>query len=459
VSRRPTLALVLALVAVVPCAAAEPAGIGLPECLDYAYAHNGDLQAARTATAIQDARVQEAGGHFFPSASLDAFFTHYSAEPSTNVMAPTGPITATVDLPTGPQKVKIREVNLGALTVQTTPQDAYAFRLSLSQPIFTSGKLYNQLQLKRAERGAALTEEEKAKSDVGFAVVHAFYDLLLARQSLEANEQVSELAEAVLGGTKNRAARGSSSRLEVLQAEAEHARTTLPLVRARNERRYREDFLKHLMGWEREQPLPVRGKLAWRRFTLDAEELHRRALSDRLDLRRLDQDIAVRERELRAVLLTNTPTISLTGGYEFLQHERTDLPDEVTTGGVAMTWPFLDGLTQLPRIHEARLAVEEIRIRRQHLKGSIELEVDRAYDDFQVAEQAYLAHEKLMAAAGEQVEMSERSVGTGTVSTPELAEERVRLINARLVGAQLVFDYLMAKSELDRVTGTPPGEP
>jgi hypothetical protein len=64
-----------------------------------------------------------------------------------------------------------------------------------------------------------------------------------------------------------------------------------------------------------------------------------------------------------------------------------------------------------------------------------------------------------MAAAGEQVEMSERSVGTGTVSTPELAEERVRLISARLVGAQLVFDYLMAKSEVDRVTGAPPGEP
>jgi outer membrane protein TolC len=310
-----------------------------------------------------------------------------------------------------------------------------------------------------ARAGAIQLEEEKAKADVGFAVVHAYYDLLLARQSLEANEQVSELAEALLAGTKNRAARGTSSRLEVLQAEADHARTTLPLVKARNERRYREDFLKHLMGWERELPLPVRGGLAWRPVTVDADELQRRAVAERLDLRRLDQDIAVKERELRAVYLANTPTVNLTGGYEFLQHERTDLPDEVTTGGVTMTWPFLEGWTQLPRINQARLALEEVHIRRRHLKAAIELEVERAYDDFDVAKQAYGAHEKIMAAAGEQVQMSERSVGLGTISTPELAAQRVALINARLIGAQLTFDYLMAKTEIDRVTGAPPGEP
>jgi outer membrane protein len=433
------------LLAVVSPVRAEEA-LTLAQCLDHAYQHNGDLRAARTRVALEGERVNEAGSRFMPSAFLDAFYTRYDVEPS-----------VAVDLPADLQRA-LRGLNVdpSGLRVRTTPQDPWSMKVSLVQPVFTTGKLYNSLQIARAERGATELEQEKARVNVALSVVQAFHDVLLAREAVEANARVATFAEAILATAKGRGVRGIASRMEVLEAEADHARTTFPLLKARNDLQHRESLLKHFMGWDRATPLAVRGDLAWRAYAVDLEELRGEATTRQIDLRLLDQEIAIKEREVTSATLLSTPTVNLTGGYEFLQHQRLDFPDQVFSGGVSMTWPLFDGAVQVVRIRQARLALEEARIRRQHLKEAVEIEVENVYAQLKLAEESYLTHEKLMTAVGERTMVAEASREAGSVSSPELAAEQIALLNARLQGVQLVFDYRLAKARLDHTVGREP---
>jgi outer membrane protein TolC len=289
-------------------------------------------------------------------------------------------------------------------------------------------------------------------------VVHAFYDVLLARESVEANDRVVELSDAVLASARDRTARGAAARVDLLQAEADHARTRIPALRAHAELDHRENLLKDLLGWEPDRPLPVRGELRFHPYTVDLQTLVGQAASRRMDLLALEQQVAVKEREFRAAALANTPTVALTGGYEFLQHQRLDFPDEVLSGGVALTWPLFEGFAQIPRVHQARLALEEVRIRRDRLKSRLAVDAEKAYADLRIAEEACRAHENLLTAVAERVQLAETGRGIGARSTPEVASERVALLDARLQGAQLVFEHVIAKAQLDHVVGVPPGE-
>ena len=452
--RRPVLSSSMAMVAMLLAGAVsradEPSALSLDECLSYAYEHNLDLRIARTESGIGRARVHEAGARYLPSLSLDGYYQSYDTTPSQSVTVPPN-----LRVQVGNQTASIRL--LSPLTVQTTPRDPSDMKLALSQPLFTSGKLGTALAIRRAEEGVVTLQEAQVKADVGFAVERTFAELLVAEQGLALTEEMTRQTTAVLGDVRQRFAAQTASRMEVLEAESADARAQLPLFRVRQDVSTRRDELTQLIGWDADRALAVRGELTVVPVHAETEALVRRALAERADLRLAEQQIAAKERELTAVKLTNTPSLSLVGAYEFVQRARNDLPENVLSGGVVFNWPILEGGTLLPRLQAARLALEEATLRREQLRRRVALDVRTAVAALEAATEAQRTQERAVMTARERVRASEVGLRAGTTAPIGLAREQAYLLDARLTEAHLRLDHVIARARLGYLVGAPPG--
>jgi outer membrane protein len=244
----------------------------------------------------------------------------------------------------------------------------------------------------------------------------------------------------------------------MLEAQDARTRAQMPLLRARSDLRTRQDHLTHLLGWKEDHPLAIQGKLAVVPLHLDEQALVQRAIAQRTELRVLEQEIKVKEQELLAVKLTNTPSLSLVGNYEFLQRARNDLPENVLSGGVALSWPIFEGGTIIPRLQAATLALQEVRLRRQQLQDSVEMEVKKAVSDLDVAREAHETQLRGVETAEERVRIAEAGLRAGTVSPADMVRMRMELLDARLSEAQLRFEHAMAKAQLEYLVGAAPGQ-
>ena len=441
-----------AVLGAAPALAGEIRPLTLDDCLAYADRHNLDLRIAYTQLEVSGAHVREAGARYLPSLSLDGYYTQYDT-------APTQAVTLSPQIQRILQRLAPNQPNLSSnFTVETTPQNPSDMKLAVSQPLFTSGKLYTTLQLRRDEQRVGALQERGLHADVLLAVEESFDELLLAEEGRALNEDVAMLTATVRGDAEHRFAAQAASRMELLEAESAHTRAQLPLLRAREDVRLRRDTLAHLIGWAEDTPLEIAGALVFAGVQLDADALVKRALADRPDVQLVQQQIAVRERELTAVQLAGTPSLSLVGAYEFVQRARNDLPENVLSGGIVLSWPILEGGTIVPRVQAARLAVEEAMLRREQLRANVGFEVRRAVTAVTVAEDAYRTQQRVVDTARERVRVTEAGVGVGTAAPVALANERLALLDARLAEAQLRFEHVIARARLARAVGAPPGK-
>jgi outer membrane protein TolC len=438
----------------------DPGPLDLEACLAFTYDHNGELRSAHTVEAMRAERVRQAGAGFLPSVGFDAFATWYDAKPEQEVTIPgdVSRVLHTHDRVTGEPR-PIAADRLAGITVESTPQDPHAFKLSVTQPVFTSGKLTNTLQLHREGRDLAALEADKVRRQVGFAVVRSFYATLAAEEVLAVREDAVRLSDAVRDDVRSRAARETASRLQLAQAEAEHAQAELPRLQAQYDLDDSLRLLKHRMGWEPGRPLAISGVLAFAPARPDVAALTREALANRPDLRLLDGERRVRERELRAAWLANTPSVYLSGNYEFYQTQRLDLPENVLYGGVVLSWPIFDGGAQLPKVRQARLALEELETRRATLAAGVTFDVERAVAEIALAEQRYLVQERVVETVHAAVRAAETGEAVGKVAAPGLARERIALADARAARAALMRDHVLAKARLAELVGHQPGPP
>ena len=448
------LAVLLVASALLPATrvrATSPKGLTLEDCLGYAHVHNLDLRVARTETAIVRARMHEAGARYLPSLSLDGYYTTYDTTPSQNVSVPPN-LRVTVP---GGQTVPV--TLHGPLTVQTTPRDPSDMKLALSQPLFTSGKLTNAFTVRREEATQATLQETQTQAQVDLEIERAFDALLLAEEALALQEEIGPQTSNVLADVEHRFAEQSASRLELLEAQDARTRAQMPLLRARQDLRTRRDDLSQLLAWEEDRALVIQGHLTVVPLHPDPRALVQRALADRAELRVLAQELKVKEEELLSVKLANTPSVSLVGNYEFVQRARNDLPENVLSGGVALTWPIFEGGTILPRLQAASLAVDAVRLRIQQRRSRIEFEVEKAVGDLAVAAEAHETQQRDVETAGERVRMAAAGAQAGTLPPVGLVRERMALLDARLTEAELRFEHVIARARLEYAVGAAPG--
>ncbi len=413
----------------------EKITLTLEECIRLALSQNPYHLAAEERVETARAQVREAAAGFLPS--LNAQGLHTLDEKLFELEFP-DPITG--------QSQRI--------SVDFTRD--YQFSLSLSLPLYTSGRLTSGF--KQAKYNLHSNEEAARQSEhlTIFNAKAAFYGYLLTRDFVKVAEESVELAEKLFKNIESLYQVGMASRFDLLRSEVRVANLKPQLIKARNNLRIAELNLKTLLGLDLSLPVEIKGKLTYELFEPDLETSIAKALSNRPELNQMEFQKKMAGEMLKLARASNLPSLAISGTYNYWADQfnfRDETWQNYYSVNIALTLPIFNGFTTSARVAQSKAMLRELEFTSKGFVDMVKFEVREALLRLNEAKESLLSQEKNVEQAEESVRIAELNFAEGLVTTLDVGTAQAALTQAKVNYTQALYDYVMSLAQLDKAMG------
>jgi outer membrane protein len=349
-----------------------------------------------------------------------------------------------------------------AISQAFPPSDSsWQISLTASQVLYAGGGVRSAVRSSKLARDAALFDLQATINDALLQVRTAFYNVLLARERIKVQESNLELLDSQLKTTTDRARVGTVSAFEQLRAEVAVANARVPLITARNDYRLAIESLRQALGFTtntRDTATKVPDFVGTLQFTpvnFDLASAFEAAHANRPDLQRLAKLFESREESVTAARSGYLPTVSAFGGWALRKGTSNafrDSPDG-WLAGVQSQWNIFDGRATAGRVAQARSVAEQARLSVTEAQLAADVEVRRAYSNWQEATELAQASEKVVEQATEAVRLANARYSAGTSTQLDVLQAQVDLTTARTNQIQAFYTYNVAVAALRKAMG------
>ncbi len=334
-------------------------------------------------------------------------------------------------------------------------QDITSVDVSLSQAIFTWGKI--PAAIRAARLGLASGDEQLrlARQAALRDVTGAFYDVLLAQELLDIARKNLILRERHLEDAKKRFQLGTATDYDVLAAQVDLDNIRPFVIRQENAVRTAKKRLLFHLGRE-EAAIEVEGTLEAAPAPLPSYgEAVAVAMERRPELTNQRLLVQGYEELIRIVRSDLRPRLDLVGSYarRTLSSGDLDLDATAWNAAVVLSFPLFDGFRTKGKVMQARSQYETARLEEARLRDQVTLEVRTALDAVREARMIVEALEGTVAQAERLLQMAEQGMEYGVKTRLDVDDARVNLTQARANRAGAQHDYLVALAALRWVQG------
>jgi len=323
--------------------------------------------------------------------------------------------------------------------------------IGFSELVEFPGKRHLRGKIAGRELDELSSDFDLLKLDLSFQVKEAFSGLLLAQEKIKYAQQDLDLARDFLDKAESKYSSGEIAEVEVLRARVEAAKAANAVRVAENDRRLAAAGLNFLLARRNYEPLEIRGQMK-RAFTaLDLEDLERRALASRPELRRIQSSIAKEGLKKTQGYLSYWPDFEL----GISRHRVAGTPktwDLTLTVPIPLFfWQPKKGVIAEAEANRASLDREAV-----HLKNAIDLEVEEAYlNAIAASDQIKLFEGQVLGQAEEVYNAFLFKFQEGEIGGIELIDARRSLNEARRGYADALYNYRLTIATLEKAIGMP----
>jgi len=401
----------------------------LKEALRLADEQNFSLREVRQEKESAEGRVVAARAAALPHLDLRGGYTRYD------------------DVPT---------FDFGGAPFVMGQKNNYKVALEASQVLFAGGGV--MAGIRRADRyGEAVDSRiEHSRSEIAYWV-HALYNaVLLAKEDLAVTSQAVELSRENLNDVQSRFDQGMATKFDLLRAQAKISRTKANRIFAENTVRTRRIELLKMLQLPLTDQRKIDEEFIFQPFEPDEKTSLDLAFNNRQDLKEARHMIEAEEEGVTVVDSGWYPKVALFGQYRYGDPTREfeDEWEEAWLAGVRLDFSVFDGLLTegQSRQQDARLRQTQLRVK--DLEDRIRLEVTRAIFDLETAGEIVEARRENRIQAEESLRLAQRGYAEGIEQQLDVLDAQLVFTRSRQTYALSVYQYIMAKVELERATGT-----
>ncbi|MEO0108032.1 MAG: TolC family protein [candidate division WOR-3 bacterium] len=405
----------------------------LDQAIEYALTWSPALATADADLNKAQSRIDEALSYCYPQLGFQGTYAYLSNVPVLKVQ--TGPGTY-LQMPMGTHA-------------------NYDARLSLSQPLYSGGRLEKGYEMARL--GVRIAEDSLVRRRQGliYAVRSAYTNALLLKQLLELTEQSKSLAQEHLRAVEALNEQGYASRYDLLRASLQVENLTPQITRLRNAIGLALDALKLTIGMPLDQQLDVTGELDCNSVDINLEDATAEAVHNRREVAMLDKAIRVTELNRDLIAANCLPTIGAAALYDLKN------PSSMGSSGWGSSLTFslgincalFDGLKTRAQMRQVEADLRRLKIGRQTLVEAIALEVRDAFSSLASAQASLEATQHSIAIADSGVQLSRARYASGQASNLEVLDAQLALFQAKVNRAQAMRDYAEARARLMKALG------
>ncbi len=406
--------------------------LNLQQLIDLALQNSPELAAIKAGVKAAESEVKQAKGGYFPQLDLDGII---------------GPVNDAEKpyVEVDPTKLTSDGKYIGEI-VENTPNDELhgvnifgRLELTITQPIFTFGKISNRYKAALEGLGAAKSEIDKKKGEIILKVKELYYALVLANMGSEAADESDDFFTDIQNKVRRLLKLGSTnvSTTDLYRIEAYRAATKHFKSKAERGGRVTYEALKKLIGYPPEKDFRIDTKeLPTKLPSLAGQEkCIQEALAKRPEFAQLKKSLSAKKYMIDAKKADLYPSFFLLVKGNFADapgREEWDDPyidDKYHSASIGVvlggTW-HLDWGIGMAEVDKEKAEYESLTNSLLVAKRDIALQVMKYYQDVLEAYDGVQTYEKAAKAARKWIvaAISNFDMGLGTVNDIIMAIEK-----------------------------------
>ena len=431
-----------ALIAPIAVGAQQPSGqrLSLGDAVRLAARQSALVAGAEMRTAQAQARVTQSRAALLPNISASAVESGHTINSA----------TFGFNFPSTPGQPPL----LDPLGQVIGPVSTLDLRGKVSQTLFDAGALQHYRAAQATVAAVSAGQSIAAEQAAGQAAV-AYMLALRADAQLNARLADSSLAADLLGIAQAQLQAGTGVALDVTRAESQLAGVKAQLIAARNDQARSRLTLARALNLPLDTPIELTDSLSAVGDVPDEGNFARAvqtAVSERPDVRALDEQMHAAQVQTRAIRAERLPTVNAFGDDGAIGL-RLNKMLVTYTWGLELSLPIFDGSRRSGRISEQEAAMRELQVREIDLRQQVAADVRGAVLDLSSARQSVGAARERVRLAEQEVSQARDRFSAGVAGNADVITASLTLNASRtqLIDAETAFQN--ARVALARAEG------
>ena len=181
-------------------------------------------------------------------------------------------------------------------------------------------------------------------------------------------------------------------------------------------------------------------------------------LANNTDLKQMDLQAKQLEKTLTMQKFDYLPTLSLTGLYQWTAMNndfkfKDYMWNPYSMVGLSLSIPIFSGGSKFYKIKQTRNSIEQLSLQREDTQRNLQLAIKQYIDNMNTCVKRFDASQKGVEQAERGYMISQKRYDTGAGTLLEMNDSELALTQAKLNFNQAIYDYMVAKADLEKVLG------
>ncbi len=417
--------------------------LNLDDALRLAISNNKTIKQAEQEKDAAWARVVQARGGFMPDISASAMYIFTHQVPYIPIPAGAfGSMPGLGSLPPSPLNVRL----------DTTFE--YDAGFTGTWTLFAGGMIYHNYEAARNMYDSAREQEQAEKQEVVYQVKKAYYNLLLASESVDVLQHSIDLAAEHERVTKDRYSAGESSELDMLNASVSLSNLQPQFIAAQNNVKIAGLALKNILGVELTTDVCANPDVTLPQFTRDLGYYESNAKENNYQIRIINKQLTALNDYKKMTLGKFSPTLALAGNYNWLNNELSGPWQDIYQAELVLSIPLFNGGTNVGRFKEASSNYDKLVFLKSQTVDNIRISTQAAYANATVANNEIAAAQEALKTAEKAESIAQEQYRIGLATNLDVLNANLGLKEAQMNYIKAKYNYLLALAELERIMGT-----
>jgi len=404
----------------------------LDKALEIALDENPTIKVAAEEIALKKVASKEAWQSLLPEASLNGSLDH---------------------------TIKAAEMKLNDMSFKMGQDGTANAGLSMNLPLFAPA-VYRAMSMTKTDIELAVEKSRASELDLINQVTKAYYQLMLAQDSYEVLQGSYKLAEDNFNVVNAKYQQGAVSEFDKISAEVQMRSIKPNVISAANAVTLAKLQLKVLMGITADVDIKTDDNLTNYESMLFANQLKEEdmSLENNTTMKQFELNMKLLEKNVKSLKTNFMPTLSMSFSYQYqsLYNPNINFFDYTWSNSSSLMFNLsipLYRASNFTKVKSARIQMRQLDWNRIDTERKLNMQVVSYRNNMTASSEQVVSNKENVMQAEKAVQIAGKryEVGKGTVL--ELNSSQVSLTQAQLTYNQSIYDYLVAKADLDQVLG------
>ena len=409
--------------------------LNLDRALEIALSDNPTIKVAEEEIALKKVSHKETWQNLLPEASISGTMNYTITAPQFSI---------------GDETIKMGK----------DKSNTASGALNVSLPIFAPA-VYRAMSMTKTDLELAVEKSRASKQDLVNQVTKAYYQLMLTQDSYGVLQKSYNLAEENFNIVNAKYQQGVVSEFDKISAEVQMRSIKPNVISAANAVTLSKLQLRVLMGITVDVDIKIDDSLASYETVVFANQLENsghEGLINNTTMKQLELSMKTLQQNIKSLRTNFIPTLAMSYSYQYqsMNNDSWNIFNYNWAGSSSLVFSLsvpLYKASNFTKLKSNRIQMRQLDQNRIDTERKLNMQITSYQDNMAASSEQVSSNKENVRQAEKAVQIAGKryEVGKGTVL--ELNTSQVRLTEAELTYNQSIYDYLVAKADLDQVLG------